>query len=204
MTVLRLADRQLLIHSPTPLVPSLQAAIADIGTVAWIIGPNRLHYWWIPQWHRAYPAAQVWLAPRIREQAGGHIDFPTVELDEGGPRPWDEEIATLSLNGSYMTEIVFFHKATRTLILTDLIENFEPRKLGVWERLLAKLGGVLDPDGTTPRDMRLTYQQRKPELQQAARIMIEWTPSRIIIAHGRWYETHAEAELRRALRWVFG
>jgi hypothetical protein len=32
--------------------------------------------------------------------------------------------------------------------------------------------------------------------------MMAWEPERIIIAHGRWYEGNAVAELRRAFRWV--
>ena len=42
--------------------------------------------------------------------------------------PWDAEIATLPIVGGYMTEVEFFHRESRTLILTDLIENFEPEK----------------------------------------------------------------------------
>lgn len=198
MTVLRLEGERLLIHSPTPLTPELKTAIETLGRPHWIIGPNRIHYWWIPEWHRSYPQAGVYLAPRIREQARGRIDFPAQELDATHGYPWDGEVATLPVRGSYMTEIVFFHKASRTLILTDLIENFEAHKVGFWTRLLVRLGGALDPDGQTTRDMRLTYGDLRP----AVETMIAWRPERIIIAHGRWYQTNAEAELRRAFRWA--
>ena len=53
-----------------------------------------------------------------------------------------------------MTEIVLFHRRSRTLVLTDLIENFEPQRLGVAMRLLTRLAGAQDPNGGTPRDMR--------------------------------------------------
>ncbi|MGE0237817.1 MAG: DUF4336 domain-containing protein [Parvibaculaceae bacterium] len=202
MTVLRLADGRLFLHSPTPLTAELRAAIEDLGKPSWIIGPNRIHYWWIPEWRSAYPEAAVFLAPRIREQAGRRIDFPARELDAACGYPWDEEIETLPVEGSFMTEIVFFHKASRTLVLTDLIENFEARKLGLWMRLLARLGGVLDPDGQTPRDMRLTFARRKDELRHAVETMIAWRPERVILAHGRWYAANGEAELRRAFRWA--
>lgn len=53
-----------------------------------------------------------------------------------------------------MAEVEFFQHASRTLIFTDLIENFEPDKLGsFFMRLLAWAGGVRDPDGQMPRDM---------------------------------------------------
>jgi hypothetical protein len=32
--------------------------------------------------------------------------------------------------------------------------------------------------------------------------MMAWQPERVILAHGRWYEENAAAELRRAFRWV--
>jgi hypothetical protein len=32
--------------------------------------------------------------------------------------------------------------------------------------------------------------------------MISWHPERIALAHGRWYETNAVAELRRIFGWV--
>jgi len=59
MTVLRLGGSALLIHSPTPLTPGLSRQIAEIGRPRWIIGPNRLHYWWIRDWHVAYPETCV-------------------------------------------------------------------------------------------------------------------------------------------------
>jgi hypothetical protein len=202
MTVIRIGH-DLLIHSPTTLVPALKAKIEGAGEVRWIIGPNRIHYWWIPEWHRAYPDAQVYLAPRVREQAGDHIDFHCLTLDRDSGHPWDSEVATLRLTGSYMTEVVFFHRPSRTLILTDAIENFEPRKIASpWVRWLTWLGGVQDPDGQMPRDMRLTFRHNRPQLKTAVETMIGWNPERVILAHGRWYDRNGAEELRRAFRWL--
>jgi hypothetical protein len=150
MTVVRLADGGLFLHSPTPFTEELAAEIDAAGKVRHLVGPNRIHYWWIPDWRQAYPQAETWLAPRIPEQAQGRIDFETKELAGGSGYPWDEEMDTLPVRGDYMTEFVFFHRASRTLIVTDLIENFEPRKLGLAMRLMTRIGGVLDPDGQMP------------------------------------------------------
>jgi hypothetical protein len=107
------------------------------------------------------------------------------------------------LIGSYMTEVVFFHRKSRTLVLTDAIENFEPRKVGsLWMRWLTRLGGVQDPDGQMPRDMRLTYRRNRLQLRNAVETMINWNPERVILAHGRWYERNGAGELRRAFRWL--
>lgn len=203
MTVVRLGTRDLFVHSPTPLVSELRAEIEKIGTPRWIIGPNRIHYWWIPQWRAAFTHADVYLAPRIKDQAGGHIDFDGLPLDHAGGYPWDGDIATLPVTGSFLTEVEFFHRPSRTLVLTDLIENFEPDKLGsVVMRWLTWIGGVLDPDGQMPRDMRLTFRRQNPQLRAAVEKMISWHPERIILAHGRWYDRDGAGELRRAFRWL--
>ncbi len=202
MTVVGLAGGALFIHSPTPVTPELRAEIERHGRPRWIVGPNRIHYWWIPDWRAAFPDADVWLAPGIKEQAGTRIGFAGLALDRERGYPWDREMATLPVTGSYMTEVVFFHRASRTLILTDLIENFEPRKLGVAMRWLTRLGGVQDPHGSMPRDMRMIFSGRSKELRAAVETMIGWNPERVILAHGRWYETDGAQELRRAFRWL--
>jgi hypothetical protein len=202
MTLLRLAGGGLFIHSPTALSPALRSAVEALGRPRWIVAPNRIHYWWVPDWHAAFPAAEVYLAPRVREQAGGRIDFPARDLDAAGGYPWGGEVATLPVAGSYMTEVVFFHRPSRSLVLTDLIENFEPAKLGPVMRRLTRWAGIQDPDGQMPRDMRLTYRAQRPELRRAVETMIAWDPQRIILAHGRCYDRDGAGELRRAFRWL--
>ncbi|HEU5094518.1 MAG TPA: DUF4336 domain-containing protein [Reyranella sp.] len=201
MTVIRLGDA-LFVHSPTSLGPALQREVDALGSPRWIVAPNRIHYSWVPDWRQAYPDAAIYLAPRIREQARGRIDFPAQELSAASGYPWDGVIATLPVRGRFMTEVEFFHRPSRTLVLTDLIENFEPARLGLGARLLAWFGGVLDPDGAMPRDMRFTFSRNKAELRAAVETMIGWQPERIVLAHGRWYDKDAVAELRRAFRWL--
>ena len=202
MTIFRLADGGLFVHSPTALTADLRGEVEAIGVPRWIVAPNRLHFWWIPQWREAYPDAQVYLAPRVREQAGAHIDFPAAELRDESGYPWDGQIDTVAAPGDFMIEFEFFHRASRTVVLTDLIENFEPSKVGRAMRWLTWLGGVRDPDGQTPRDMRFTFRRHRPELRRALEVMVSWNPERLILAHGRWYSRDAVGELRRALRWI--
>ena len=64
-------------------------------------------------------------------------------------------------------------------------------------RGLIRLGGA---NGATPRDLRLFGS--RDQLRRAVELMISWHPERIILAHGRWYETNAVAELRRIFGWV--
>jgi hypothetical protein len=153
-------------------------------------------------WRRA--GAVRYLASGIQERSKGRINFRHSPLDATSGYPWDADIATLPIAGDFMTEVEFFHRTSRTLILTDFIENFEPGKLSLWMRILTKLGGVSDPDGQMPRDMRWTFKRQKQELRLAVEQMIAWSPERVILAHGRWYAEDGEAQLRRAFRWLTG
>ena len=55
------------------------------------------------------------------------FDAPLTDM---APDLWSDEIEQLVFKGSsVIKEVVFFHKSTKTLILTDLIENFEPEKI---------------------------------------------------------------------------
>ncbi|MDT9600271.1 DUF4336 domain-containing protein [Sphingosinicella rhizophila] len=208
MTIVRSGKRDLFIHSPTPPTQELRREIEAIGEPRWIVAPNRIHHAWIGEWMKAFPQSEAYLAPGIEAQRGKPVDFPFHRLDRDGgcPQggwPWDSWMDTLPIESRYMTEVIFFHRPTATLIVADLIENFEPKRLrNPVMRLLTRLGGVRDPHGSMPRDMRLTFAGRRAQLRAAIDKMIAWNPERIILAHGRWYDHDGAAELRRAFRWL--
>ena len=143
-----------------------------------------------------------WASPKVRPRAAKHgITFDR-DLSDAAESEWAEEIDQIIVRGGRaMEEVEFFHKPSQTLILTDFIENFEPSR--VHSRLLKvlmKLGGVADPDGKMPYDLHLSFLGRWKHLKADVQTMINWNPERVIIAHGRWYETNGTAELRRAFR----
>ncbi|HEY8596242.1 MAG TPA: DUF4336 domain-containing protein [Devosiaceae bacterium] len=203
MTIVRLPGGRLFVHSPTELTRDMVEEISAIGTVFWLIAPNRIHHWWMPQWHKAYPYAEVFVAPRVKQAARGRLDFPLNVINGRGDYPWAERIDTFAAVGDFMTELIFFDRMTRTLILTDLIENFEQKRVHPgWMRWLIRAGGVADPDGQMPRDMRIGFWRRRDRLRALIGDLIALDPERVIIAHGRWYERNGAAELRRAFRWL--
>jgi hypothetical protein len=203
MTVVRLADGMLWVHSPIALEPALGRALRGLGPVRQLIAPNQLHYWWLGDWRRAYPDAMSFGPPGNWRRALRHGVEIDRMLDERAEAAWAGEIDQLIVAGRLGSEAVFFHRPSRTLILADLIENFEPARIasGVM-RGLVRLAGCAEPDGGMPRDMRLGFLGRRKALRRAVRHMIEWRPDRIVLAHGRWYRTGGVAELRRAFRWL--
>lgn len=203
MTLVRLDDGALWVHSPTELTNPLKDAVDALGPVRYLVAPNKIHYWWVGDWQRAYPDAIAYAAPGVETRAKDrNIRFDHV-LEDSAPPEWAGQIDQRLARGKFLTEAVFYHRASRTLILADLIENFEPDKVhGALYRQIAKWSGVLDPHGSMPRDLRMTFRGSEAELRDVVRTMMAWDPARIIIAHGRWYEGDAQAEVRRAFAWV--
>jgi hypothetical protein len=205
MTIIRLANGDLFIHSPTHLTDTLKADIDALGVVRHLISPNKIHYASIGQWSDVYPNAVKWASPGVRERAktmGFNITFDR-DLAEEPDWAWADEIDQVIVHGSrFMEEVIFFHKPSCTLILADLIENFERHKLSKIYAFLAKLGGVLDPDGKLPLDLRLTFWGHKDQAREAVCQMLAWKPEKVILAHGRWYPKNGTAELKRAFRWL--
>lgn len=210
MTVVRLDDGTLFVHSPVELTEELRGHIEALGEVGYLVAPNWIHYAFLPQWQRAYPSAITWAAPGVQERAkkqGTSIGVDHVLTDEE-PAAWRGQINQLVVAGSDVhVEVVFFHRASETLILTDLIENFESEKTPLWLRPITRLAKISAPDGQMPVDMRLTFRfgskgKGKMRLNAAVETMLAWEPERVVISHGRWFEKNGTAELRRAFRWV--
>ena len=202
MTVVRLASGQLWVHSPIAWDEGLAAAVVKLGPVSWLVAPNSLHYWYLPVWQAKFPAARSYGVSTLHKRARRPVRLDE-ELTDEPPRAWGDTFHQCLLPGSLLTEVDFFHLATRTLVLTDLIENFElDRVRRAWMRWALRLFGGAAPDGTAPRDMRWSFIGHRRQVRAAVRRMIAWAPERIVLAHGRCYERDGVAELRRAFRWV--
>src|SRR3546814_16571211 len=79
--------------------------------------------------------------------------------------------------GGIVSEVDFFHYPSRTLVLTDLIENIEPRRVkNILYRWLIRLGGAADPDSKAPRDMQWSFRKHRAEVPPAAARLIGWSP----------------------------
>lgn len=205
MTVVRLADGDLWCHSPVALDDALRSQIEALGRVRHLVSPNKIHYAHIGAWQRAWPDTVAWASPGVRERAASqHIDVQfQQDLADAAPPAWQGQIEQLIFRGSrFMQEVVFFHRASRTLILADLIENFEPSRMSPWWRLMMRLGGCADPDGKLPIDLRMTFLGRKSIARACRERMLAWQPQRILLAHGRCYLRDGTAELRRAFAWL--
>ena len=198
MTVIRLADGSLLLHSPVPLDPGLCAALDALGRVRFAVAPNRMHHLYAGEVVRAYPQARLWVGPGVQEKRPD-LEAAGVLGDEAPPE-WRGQLDQTFFRGRpYENEVVFLHRASRTLILCDLAFNFGPQ-LPLTTRLVARLLGSYRRFGPSRFDP-LLIRDRRAARRSLERILA-WDFERVVLAHGDVLESDGRSALRAGYAWL--
>ncbi len=201
MTVVRIGTA-LWLHSPTHYSPELGGRIAALGDVTWIVAPNSFHYSHIAAWAAAFPSAEVHVSPDIVTKLPHALDRP-IPLGAAAPADWRAHLEQLHVDLGRFVETLFFHRASATLIATDLVQNFEAERIpNPILRTLLRVGGSAGPGGQTSIDVRVAARGHHGRARDALRHMLGWAPQRIIVSHGKGYDRDIAAELHRAFRWA--
>jgi len=194
MTVLRLKDNKLWLHSPVPLSAEVRAQMSSLGEVAFVVAPNKYHHLFVSDCLAAFPQARLFGAPGLREKradlSGMEELTPTIEPQ------WQEELGQIFFAGVPIgNETVWYHKESRTLILTDICQWWQGA-LPFAAKLFASLNGVRN-QLAVPRTVRAMVKDRKAA-QASARKILQWPFERVVIAHNSIIEVDAHVALKRA------
>ena len=207
MTAVRLAGGDLWLHSPTRCTPAALAALEALGPVRHLVAPNPAHWTFLEAWQRRCPEAVTWAAPNLRRRrqvrrSGVRLDH---DLGEEPPEAWAGEIDQVVIPGGMgFREVAFGHRASRTVVLTDLVLNLELDRLPAPTRAYARATGTAAPHGSTPRYIRPVIRLRRRDAAAAVNRVLAWEPERVVFAHGRPFEEDGAARLREGLAWLLG
>jgi hypothetical protein len=183
MTVVRLRSGQILLHSPCAFDDSLAREVNELGRVAAIIGPGNLHWLHIGSCQKAFPDAATYICPGLEKRAKGlGFDFA---LGDEAPLLWADELSQVALQGTrFVREVAFFHRASRTLILVDLVENFTPATPGtnLFLRSLVRALGMWNRPNPAP-EYRFAWGD-KARVRECMERMLAWDFERVILSHG--------------------
>jgi hypothetical protein len=133
MSVVKLSDGTLWVHSPVNLDPDLEAALASIGPVTHIVTPNTEHQKYALQWIQKYPHARSYVCPLLRERQPeiGWTDTIGADVQGNwnptGPIPWGGEFDICWIDAErgpfmsrpFFSEVVFVHRASKVRILVQ-------------------------------------------------------------------------------------
>src|ERR1700693_1699504 len=65
MTVIRLRDGRILVHSPEPIERGLRSGVGHLGRVGALIAPTLFHHQFISEWRSAFPEAKAFGVPGL-------------------------------------------------------------------------------------------------------------------------------------------
>jgi Domain of unknown function (DUF4336) len=199
MSVIRLADGSLLLHSPVALEAALRAELDRLGPVRYAVAPNRVHHLYAGEVARHYPESKLWVGPGL-ERKRPDLSFEGVLGDEAPPA-WRGQLDQVFFRGRpYENEVVFLHRASRTLILCDLAFHFGPRAQPLTRLLMRAIGsyGRFGPSRLDP----LLIRDRAAARASLLRILA-WDFDRVIVAHGDdVLESGGREALRSGYAWL--
>ena len=200
MAVVRLSDGGVWVWSPVALTGELASSVEAIGPVRHIVSPNKIHHLFLREWADRWPNARLYTPPGLaRKKPEVHFD---AELRDEPDPAWEADIDQVIFRGSLaMEEVVFFHRASRTTIICDLIQRHSQEEMSGWKGKLMQLDGLVGAQGSTPREWRASFLRRGPA-RAARHKVLNWRPSRLLIAHGECAQTGATEIIRNALSWI--
>jgi len=200
MTLIRLKNGNLLIHSPCEIDEETRCEINKLGKVECILAPGYYHYFYVGSAQQAFPEAETFLCPGIETKVPD-IKFDWILGDRPDPR-WADDLDQVLLRGNkYIWETAFFHKQTKTLILVDLIENITHKTKGVnwslkfWWKVIFHMW-----ENPKPAPEYQFGWKNKHAARNSLQKILQWDFDKIIISHGDLIEENAKETALKAWR----
>lgn len=196
-SIVRLSGGGLWIHSPGPLDAAQQAAIRALGPVEALVAPNLFHHLYLLPAAQAFPAARIYVAPGLGDKVPG---LPAhQELGEKPPAEWQGDFDQVRVGGMpLVNEVLFCHRASRTLFVTDIAFNLRRGSLAT--RWLMKLVGAWDRFGPSRLERLLT--RDRAAARSALEQVLSWDFDRVVVTHGDIVESGGARDLRDGFAWL--
>jgi hypothetical protein len=197
MTVVRLADGSLWVHSPVAWTLELDAEIRALGVARRFVAPSRMHDGFWPSWFEHFKYAEFAAAPGVVKE---HPELPfSAKLGDERPGvPGGELQARLMRGMPLVNEVVFLHAPSRTLIVADLMFNLDPPDFR--SRLLLRLNGALGRP-TPSRMFRMAIRERAAFRESLDEVLL-WDFERVIVGHGENIAFGGRSVLREAFSFL--
>ncbi|MAF29516.1 MAG: hypothetical protein CL819_09870 [Croceicoccus sp.] len=192
MSVVRLGDGGLFVHSPIEAAPERVAEVRALGAVRAVVAPNRFHHLFAGAWKQAFPEAGLYGAPGL-DAKRDDLAFDAVLSDRPEPA-WSDDLDQLAVQGFPLSnEVVFFHRGSGTLITTDLAFNTGSHFSG-WTRFSLRLAGV---SGFGPTLLERLAIRDRAAFRRSLEQILAWPFDRVIVGHGDVLEKGGRDALAR-------
>ena len=194
VTLLRLADGRLIVHSSAPFTEEHVATIRRFGEPSWLVEATLMHDTFAKEGREAFPDLP-YLAPEGFAKAGAISTKPLCPP----PSDWSGEIDVLKLDGVRSNEHAFYHRRSRTLVVADLFFSF-PNDTQGWPRFFVRhIMGLPRLFGTSSI-FRLLVLRDRDAFKRSLSVLLALDFERLVVAHSEPIEKSAKRVVEQALR----
>lgn len=198
MTVLQLPGSRLLVYSPVPLTGALRHQVEALGSVAHLYAPNTFHHVWIGDWARAFPHAQLHAPSAL---AAKRPDLRIDRAHDKEPCPdFEGVLDEVPIAGFLLAESVLVHRASKTLLVADLVHNIG-RPDHWWTASYSKVMGFYDRVAIS-RLIRWTAFNDTAAAGASMGRLAACDFDRLVVGHGAPIEQGARAAVLGAYEWL--
>jgi hypothetical protein len=95
MTVVRLRDRTLWIHSPISPTRVLIEELRSLGRVSYVVAPNKSHHLFFLEFLNAFPAAEGFIAEGLESKRKDLAQFKAIPREP----PWNQDLQGFFIEG---------------------------------------------------------------------------------------------------------
>jgi Domain of unknown function (DUF4336) len=199
MTVVRLTGGDLFLHSPVPLTGPIRAAVDALGPVRFMVAASSLHgHLSMGDYQSAYPNVELLAPPGLTDKRQD-LTF----AGELGDRPdtrWQADLDQTVFRGLRLPEVVFLHRACRTLIVGDVCFNIQPG--APWLTRLCAWGPRMRPRPGPTQPFRLRGIRDRKSARASIQQILQWDFDRVIVGHGAVIETDGHRVFAAAWSWL--
>jgi hypothetical protein len=200
MTVLRLAEGQLLVHSPVAVTPARRAAVDALGAVAHLYAPNLFHHRWIGEWAAAYPAARLHAPPGLAKK---RRDLRVDRVHGASAEPaFASVIDEIRIEGFRLRETALLYRPARTLLVADLLHNVG-RPTHPWAATYTRAMGFYDRAALS-RVIRWTGFDDRSAARRCIADLLARPFDRLVVGHGAPLGSGAHEAFAAAYSWLRG
>lgn len=207
MTVIRFNQNQLLVISPIDPDGELLEHLNQLGQVSVIVAPNLYHHLFLSAFQQNYPEAELWAPTNLQKkrpdlQIDRVLNDHTIKLLNGIEAEEVIGFNTLTLAGyAPLSEWVFFHDRSRTLIITDLAFHVDRTSSRFAQLAFKLLGGYQQ---LRPSWLEKLATRDKERVQQSIQRILAWDFERVILAHGSNVEQEGKRQFQQGYEWFLG
>lgn len=194
MFIVQLDSKDFWLFSPIQPNPKLVEQVKQLvgdRKLLYIVYGNSIHHIYAEDWMKLFPEAKLGGTKELitkmdKNKRNLSFDF---DINNENRMPWQDEIDHFLIDcNKFIEEVVFYHRKSKSLIITDIIQNHDVDCPGYNKKFIYRWVGISKTNGGgIPSDYKMGFKWpfgNKQKAKETLRKALVWEFDKILITHG--------------------